>query len=278
MSDRDLDRLITGKAPEGDEELEELAAFLSEVEAAHSEAPSKGTEARQLAAIVEAAQLLSDNGEPAARPASKATGSDRQTSGLPKWRRKLVLPQLFSTLWARVAVVAIAAGLVSGGLASAGALPDPLQAAVADAANQVGVSLQDPDADEPGDVDATDDSTATKGDDDDAKKDDEAKKSNKSNANDDGDDGNAKQGSAGTGNVGTVAPPNDVHAFQKDSSANDPEDDQANEPDDDTNKPDDDADADEGDDTEDQGDDAGESDDSNPSHEEDSGDEGGEDD
>jgi hypothetical protein len=190
MSDWDLDRLLAGKAPEGDEELEELAAFLREVKAAHLKFPPESMEARQLAAILEAAQLLSDKGEPVVRPASKAPGPDRQASRLPSWRRKPV----FSTIWAKVAVASVAAVLLCSGLAVAGALPDPLQTAAANAAGEVGVSLDNPgDVDEAGDVDAVDDNDANQPDDNATKSDHKARHRDDGDGNDDnqGDEQNA---------------------------------------------------------------------------------------
>jgi hypothetical protein len=267
MSDRDLDRLMAGKAPEGDEELAELAAFLREVEAAHLKFPPESTEARQLAAILEAAQLLSDKGEPVARPASKAPGPDvsgipdLQASPLPSWRRNLMPTGLLSNVWSKAAVAAVAALLVCCGLAAAGALPDSLQTAAANAAGQVGVSLDNPgDTDEVGDVDGVDDNDA-QGDDDGAKKDDDAQ----GNESDDGDNGN--NGNNGdsqpvkasedtsTPAPAVTAPPapadDDNDAEDKDddhaNSAPAAKDDDDNEADDDNKTEDDDNDADEDD-------------------------------
>jgi hypothetical protein len=175
MSDRDLERLLAGKAVD-DEELAEFAAFLREVEAAHLKFPRESTEARQLLAILEAAQFHGDKGEPVARPASKAPGPGPQASRLPNWRRTLMPTGLLSTMWSKAAVAAVAAFFAMAGLAAAGALPDPLQTAAANAADQVGVSLDNPsDVDEPGDVDAVDEDKASEPDDDGAKDDDDAK-------------------------------------------------------------------------------------------------------
>jgi hypothetical protein len=276
MSDRDIDRLLAGKAPEGDEAVEELAAFLQEVKAAYLKAPADSTEARQLATILEAAQLQTDKGESVARPPSKATGPAPQASGLPNWRQRLVLTQLFSSLWARIAVASVAAALASGGLAFAGALPDPLQAAAADAANQVGVSLDDPnDVDELGDVDSADDGTANRSDDDADERDDDAgggnakaKHDDDANQTDDADAGSNQGGVVNTNQAnGNLSQPVDDDASEGD--------DDANEGDDDANKPDDDAD--EGDDDDHAGANAGEDDDEDADEPEDgnSGDDSG---
>jgi hypothetical protein len=229
MGDGDLDRLLAGRAPSGDEELEELAAFLRDVEAAHLRFPPESTEARQLAAMLEAAQLLSDKGEPAARPASKAPGPDHQASRLPKWRSTIVPARLFATIWTKAAVAAVAALLVMAGLASAGALPDPLQTAAANAADTVGVSLDNPgDADEVGDVDAVDDSEANEADDNEAKDDDDAKAAGK-----DADNGDSHPVSA-SNDVSTPAP-----AVTTPSPADDNQADDDNEADDDKDEADD---------------------------------------
>jgi hypothetical protein len=232
MSDRDLDRLLAGKAPEGDEELAELAAFLREVKAAHLKFPPESTEARQLAAIMEAAQLLSDKGEPVARPASKAPGPefsgnpDLQASRLPSWRRNLMPTGLLSNVWSKAAVAAVAALLVCCGLAAAGALPDPLQTAAANAAGEVGVSLDNPgDTDEAGDVDAVDDND-TQGDDDGAKKEDDAQGEDR----DDGGDNHKVSASNDASNTPAPAVTAPPAPADDNDDAEDTDDDHANPP------------------------------------------------
>lgn len=145
VSERELDRLLAGKAPAGDGELEELDAFIRGLRAAYLAAPAPEVEERHVAAIVKAARLIPDKGDPVVRPASKAHGPGWQVSGLPKWRRtRVMLTQLFATLTAKIAAGAVAAVAATSGLAVAGALPDPAQQAVSDAAARVGITLPSP--------------------------------------------------------------------------------------------------------------------------------------
>jgi hypothetical protein len=84
--------------------------------------PSLAGEA-QLAAIVQAAQLLADKGEPAVRSASKAGGRARHASGLPKRRRVIRKVPLMRSLAAKVVAGLVVLMSMFGGLALAGALP-----------------------------------------------------------------------------------------------------------------------------------------------------------
>jgi hypothetical protein len=118
LNDRDLDRLLAGHAPSGDGDLDELAAFFREVHSFQA-LPEAATEARHLSAIMEAVRLRSSTA-PAA----------------PQKRR------LRGRSWtARVALVAALALGSFCGVAYAGALPGPVQGAVADVARNLGVSL-----------------------------------------------------------------------------------------------------------------------------------------
>jgi hypothetical protein len=147
LSDQDLDRLLAGKAPSGGDAVDrELATFVRDVRTAFLAPPAAETERMHLAAAMAASHLNVDKGDPAVRPASKAHGPDRQASGLPKWRRRTVLSSLFASLTAKIAGVAIAAAAATGGLAAAGALPAPVQQAVASAASNVGINLPNPNA------------------------------------------------------------------------------------------------------------------------------------
>lgn len=56
-----------------------------------------------------------------------------------------MLSGLLGSIAGKVAIGVSAVTVTTGGLAAAGALPDPVQSAVADAADKVGVSLPDPD-------------------------------------------------------------------------------------------------------------------------------------
>ncbi len=144
MSDRDVDRLLSGKPPGGDDDLAELAGFVRDVKDVYGQAPAEATAQRHLAAMVDATRLLSEERERAQAPASEA-GGHRPAPERPNWRKRVVFNQLLTRMWAKIALASAAAVLATGGLAVAGALPDPAQSAVASAAGQVGVSLEDPD-------------------------------------------------------------------------------------------------------------------------------------
>lgn len=136
IDDRLVDRLLAGDDNVQDPQL---AAFVRDVRAVYTTPPDVATEARHVAAMVETAHLLTDKGDPVARPASKAHGPDSQASGLPT-RRRIVQGQ-FQRLSVRFAVGLVALVGATSALAVTGALPDPLQRALADAASTVGVSL-----------------------------------------------------------------------------------------------------------------------------------------
>ena len=70
--DDGFERLLRGETPKTPEE-QALGLFLEDVRGAFPTEPSLAEEAH-LAAIVQAAQLLADKGEPAVRSASKADG------------------------------------------------------------------------------------------------------------------------------------------------------------------------------------------------------------
>ena len=130
LSDRELDRLVAGDA--GERDLEDLAAFLRETKAVLEEPPAMGVAARQVAAIVEAAERTA--GEPTVA---------RVRSPLPETRRRPMMQRK---------LVYVAAGLASlavfSGAAYADELPSPVQDGVADVAENVGVSLPSSDDDD----------------------------------------------------------------------------------------------------------------------------------
>ena len=152
MSDADLDRLLAGGAPAGGpvrgparrEDVEGLQGFFQDLKGRYVEDPSPAVEEAHLARIVNAARLHTDQMRPALKPSGDAGQSRR-----PQWRRKIVLSSLFGSLTAKlVAAGALAATAATGGLAAAGALPSPVQQAVAGAAGDVGVNLPNPAASE----------------------------------------------------------------------------------------------------------------------------------
>jgi hypothetical protein len=155
MNDRDIERLFAGQTPDGDADLDALARFVEDLRRACPEAPNEALASAHVAAMVEASRLSAENGDPVARPASKADGPAHQASGLPKWRRNPMLKRLFGSPLARVAILAVGLMLVFSGVAVAGALPDQIQTPVSNAAQTIGVDLPCPDDD--GDVDDVDD-------------------------------------------------------------------------------------------------------------------------
>jgi hypothetical protein len=119
--DDGFERLLAGETPKTPEE-QALGLFLEDVRGAFQAEPSLAEEAH-LAAIVQAAQLLADKGEPAVRSASKADGRARHASGLPKRRRVIMKVPLMRSLAAKVVAGLVVLMSMFGGLALAGALP-----------------------------------------------------------------------------------------------------------------------------------------------------------
>jgi len=119
--DDGFERLLRGETPKTPEE-QALGLFLQDVRGAFpGEAPL--AKDAHLAAIVPAAQLLADKGEPAVRSASKADGRARHASGLPKRRRVIMKVPLMRSLAAKVVAGLVVLMSMFGGLALAGALP-----------------------------------------------------------------------------------------------------------------------------------------------------------
>jgi len=161
LSDRELDSLLAGKAPSGNGDQAELAAFIRDLRASFQEKPAEATQARHLATIVEAAQLLAEGEDATATLVRPGLPPDRERSPRPRSRRNLVKRSWLSLPRAKLAAAAALMLLLLaafGGAAYAGQLPDPVQAKVADIADNVGVQLNDGqhnDVDE-GDVDGVD--------------------------------------------------------------------------------------------------------------------------
>jgi hypothetical protein len=132
LSDRELDRLVAGDA--GERDLEELAAFFREAKEVLEVPPPMGVAARQVAAIVEAAERAA--GDPTV---ARVRSPQPETRRRPLMQRKLVY---------------VAAGLASlavfSGAAYADELPAPVQDGVAGVAENVGVSLPSSDDDNDG--------------------------------------------------------------------------------------------------------------------------------
>jgi hypothetical protein len=153
--DDGFERLLRGETPKTPEE-QALGLFLQDVGGAFPAEPSLAEEAH-LAAIVQAAQLLADKGEPAVRSASKADGRAPHASGLPKRRRVIMKVPLMRSLAAKVVAGLVVLMSMFGGLALAGALPG--QGSDDDATDVVeiqGVSDEAPETEAPETKDADD--------------------------------------------------------------------------------------------------------------------------
>lgn len=142
MNDGELEALCAGQVPSDDERLGDLAGFLNDFAEVHPEPSTKPYEETHLSAMFETARLMADKGDPAAMPASKAHGPAVQASGLPKPGRETVFSKLKSApLYTKIASALVALMLVFSGVAVAGALPGPVQDAVADGVAAVGIDL-----------------------------------------------------------------------------------------------------------------------------------------
>ena len=141
LSERELDLLLSGKGPSDDVSLDDLAAFFSEAADLLQEAPSEATSVRHLAAIAAAADA--EFSQPSVGPSR----ANREAPGS-RPRSKLVFRNPFSSLARKLALAGVLVLAAFGGTAYAGALPNPVQGAVSDAAETLGVSLPDGDSDE----------------------------------------------------------------------------------------------------------------------------------
>jgi len=170
MSDSDLDAMRVGLGPHDDSSMDGIAQFVQDLGEAFPEPSTEDLEDVHVAAMMQVAHLMADNGELVARPASKANGPENQASGLPKpWRETIMtkLRTVFATRAAKVAAGAVALTLAFSGVAVAGVLPAPVQDGVADVVATVGIDLpgganeiEAPDV-EPAEVDGVDQTDAT---------------------------------------------------------------------------------------------------------------------
>ncbi|MGH2719600.1 MAG: hypothetical protein ACRDJU_13630 [Actinomycetota bacterium] len=143
LSDADLERLLAGKAPLGGDDAPELRQFFQDVRSRYTKEAPASVQQEHLARIVAAARARSpqttSSWQPAAARASAGSGDGR-----PPWRRKIVLSSIFGSITTKILIGVVAAAAATGGLAAAGALPTPVQNAVASAADGVGVSIPNP--------------------------------------------------------------------------------------------------------------------------------------
>ncbi len=135
--DRDVDRILSGRAPL-EEGHEDLRALVEGLRAAYpEEAVPTSVEQAHLAIMMQAARLTTEEGEPVVRPARKAAGPTAR----PDTRRRPMREQLLTSLVVKIAAAAIAGLTLFGGAAAAGALPDPAQSAMANVAAHIGFQL-----------------------------------------------------------------------------------------------------------------------------------------
>lgn len=143
LSDADLERLLAGKAPLGGDEAPELRQFFQDVRSRYTTEAPASVQQEHLARIVAAARAHSPQTKSPWQPAAALT-SGGSGDGRPPWRRKIVLSSIFGSITTKILLGVVAAAAATGGLAAAGALPTPVQNAVASAAGGVGVNLPNP--------------------------------------------------------------------------------------------------------------------------------------
>jgi hypothetical protein len=144
MKERDVDRLFQGRAAACSAQDAGIEAFFADLRASQAEVSTEHCEQGHLSAMIREAHLITDKGEPVARPASKAIGPAVQASGLPKWRESVMAKFSGLTIGARIAAAATLLVFAFTGVAVAGGLPRPVQHAVSHAASVIGVSIPDP--------------------------------------------------------------------------------------------------------------------------------------
>ena len=143
LSDADLERFLAGKAPLGGDEAPELRQFFQDVRSRYTTEAPASVQQEHLARIVAAARAHSPQTKSPWQPAA-AHPSGGSGDGRPPWRRKIVLSSILGSITTKILLGVVAAAAATGGLAAAGALPTPVQNAVASAAGGVGVNLPNP--------------------------------------------------------------------------------------------------------------------------------------
>lgn len=140
LSDGDFDKVIAGKAASGPEAAE-LARVMRQLNSAYVSPIPKGTESRHLAAITQANRARRTGASTGAGFAAILEPFRSFGAGM---RRYGMVLSGSTAVWA--VVVAMFLVTATGGLAAAGVLPEPLQAAVSQAAENVGLTVPRPDA------------------------------------------------------------------------------------------------------------------------------------
>jgi hypothetical protein len=149
IANEELEALLAGH---GRDKNLDLTRFVDDLSTAFpATAPAA---AAHLAAIANEAQLLADNGDPAARPASNAAAPVPQASRPPKRWRNTVKDKKARIL-IKIAAPVVALFAVLGIMGSAGALPRTLQHLTSHAAGFVGLDL--PSGDDEGNDSTADD-------------------------------------------------------------------------------------------------------------------------
>lgn len=140
VSEQELNRLFSGKAPSQGSGLPDLSRFVQGLHSSYPGAIAPEVEQAHLAALIQLVNLT-DKGDLAARPASKVTGPHAQASGLPKARRMFMLESLFVTLAAKIGLGAVAVAMAATGAAATGNLPDQAQTGISRAVEKVGIHV-----------------------------------------------------------------------------------------------------------------------------------------
>jgi hypothetical protein len=135
IANEELEALLAGYGREKNLDLTRFVDDLSTAFPAHAPAS-----AAHLAAIAHEAQLLTDKGDPVARPASNAVAPAPQASRPPKrWRN--TMKDKKARILIKIAAPIVALFAVLGIMGSAGALPRTLQNLTSNAAGVVGLNL-----------------------------------------------------------------------------------------------------------------------------------------
>lgn len=140
ISEQDLDRLFSGKAPAAGTGLEDLRGLVRKVQASFTAGIEPALESRHLTALMQLVNLT-DKGDLAVRPASKVPGPGVRASGLPKTRRRFMLASLFGTLAAKLTAAGVATAMIAGGAAATGRLPGGAQTGVSKAVEKIGLHI-----------------------------------------------------------------------------------------------------------------------------------------
>ena len=144
LSSVEIDQLFSGKAPAEDGDLFSVAGFVSSTRSAYLTRIDPQLEDSHLTALMKVVHLT-DKGDLAVRPASKATGPGLQASELPMRRRRF-METLLAGFATKIAAAVIAFVMAAtGGLAATGNLPAGMQSSLSDALAEYGIHIPDGD-------------------------------------------------------------------------------------------------------------------------------------